>query len=107
MRLGTTSHAGGTEGTEGASWPLVRDADAEPPEAPALALDLDDLDPAHLAGGGDVGAAVRLLVQAHDVDDPNVLDLRRHEIGRGADDVGQRERLVPWQYPYVDAPVRQ
>src|ERR1017187_4913079 len=32
---------------------LVRDADAQPPETPALVLDLDDLDRAHLAGRGD------------------------------------------------------
>src|ERR1700733_15421496 len=48
---------------------LVADLDAQPPEALALALDLDDLDPADLAGGGHGGAAVRLLVQRHDVDD--------------------------------------
>src|SRR5262249_27450746 len=48
----------------------VGDADAQAAEALALALDLDDLDPADLAGGRDMGPAVRLLVQAHDVDDP-------------------------------------
>src|SRR5205823_5088162 len=77
----------------------LRDADAQAAEALALALDLDDLDPADLAGRGDVGAAVRLLVQAYDVDDPDLLDLRRHEVGRGPDDVGQGERLVPGQHP--------
>ena len=72
---------------------LVGDADAEAAEALALALDLDDFDPADRPGGGDVGAAIRLLVQAHDVDDPDLLDLRRDQVGGGADDVGQRERL--------------
>jgi hypothetical protein len=51
-----------------------------------------------------VGAAVRLLVQAHDVDHPDLLDLRRHQVGGGADDVGQGEGLVPGQHPHVDAP---
>src|SRR5580693_1325924 len=83
----------------------VTDADAQAPEALALALDLDHLDPADLTGRGDVGAAVRLLVQADDVDDPDLLDLRRDQVGGGADDVGQRERLVPGQHPGVDAPV--
>ena len=67
-------------------------ADAEAAEALALALHLDDLDPAALTGGGDVGPAVRLLVQAHDVDDPDLLDLGRHQVRRGADDVGQAQR---------------
>src|SRR5258708_32262146 len=85
----------------------VRDADAQAAEALALALDLDDLDPADLAGGCDVGSAVRLLVQAHDVDDPDLLDLPRHQVGRGADDVGQRERLVARQHPHLDPPIRE
>src|SRR6202035_4990089 len=78
--------------------------DAQAAEALAFALDLDDLDPAHLAGRRDVGAAVRLLVQAHDVDDAHVLDLRRHQVGGGPDDVGQGEGLVPGQHAHVDAP---
>src|SRR6185437_322232 len=84
---------------------LVGDADAEAAEALALALDLHDLDPAHRSSGSDVGTAVRLLVQAHDVDDPDLLDLGRYQVRRGADDVGERERLVTRQHAYVDAPV--
>src|SRR5262249_11958872 len=82
----------------------VGDADAQAAEALALVLDLDDLDPADLAGRGDVRATVGLLVQAHDVDDPDLLDLGRHEVGSGADDVGEGERLVPGQDPHVDSP---
>src|SRR5712692_4186358 len=54
---------------------LVGDPDAEAAEAPALVLDLDDLDPADLPGRRDVRAAVGLLVEADDVDDPDLLDL--------------------------------
>src|SRR5262244_1583179 len=82
----------------------VGDADAQAAEALALVLDLDDLDPADLAGRGDVRATVGLLVQAHDVDDPDLLDLGWDEVGRGADDVGDGERLVPGQDAHVDAP---
>src|SRR5215472_2486991 len=46
----------------------VTDANAQAAEALALALDLDHLDPADGCGRGHVGAAVGLLVQAHDVD---------------------------------------
>src|SRR5215472_14912040 len=83
----------------------VRDAYTQAPEALALVLDLDDLEPADLAGGGDVRAAVRLLVQADDVDDPHFLDLGRDQVGGRADDVRDRERLVPGQDAYVDATV--
>src|SRR5580704_7501556 len=84
----------------------VTDADAQAAEALALALDLDHLDAADRSGGGDVGAAVGLLVQADDVDHPDLLDLRRHQVGGGADDVGQGERLVAGQHAHVDAPPR-
>src|SRR5260370_24480101 len=77
----------------------VRDADPEPAEALALVLDLDDLDPADLARRGDVRAPVGLLVQAHDVDDPDLFDLGRDEVRGGADDVGNGERLIPRQDP--------
>src|SRR5262249_60768763 len=82
----------------------VGDADAQAAEALALVLDLDDLDPADLAGRGDVRATVGLLVQAHDVDDPDLLDLGRHEGGGGADDVGEGGPLGPGQDPHVDTP---
>jgi hypothetical protein len=58
----------GATGISGADGPpvrkpsLVADADTQAAEALALALDLDDLDPADLAGRGHVRAAVRLLV---------------------------------------------
>src|SRR5215469_3940046 len=84
----------------------VGDADAEAAETFALVLDLDDLDPADLAGGGHVGAAVGLLVQAHDVDDPDLFDVGRNQVCGGTDDVRNGERLVPWQDPYVDPPAR-
>jgi hypothetical protein len=102
-----TGPAGTGPAATGVSGPdegLVADADAQAAEAFALALDLDDLDPADLAGRGHVGAAVRLLVQAHDIDHAHVLDVGRHQVGGGPDDVGQRERLVPGQHPHVDAP---
>src|SRR5438477_4858825 len=82
----------------------VGDTDAQAAEALALVLDLDDFDPADLAGRGDVRAAVGLLVQAHDVDDPDLLDLGRDQVGGSADDVGDGEGLVPGQDPDVDAP---
>src|SRR5215467_6740264 len=80
------------------------DADAQAAEALALVLDLDDLDPADLAGRGDMRAPVGLLVQAHDVDDPYLLDLGRHKVGGGADHIGDGECLVPGQDPDVDTP---
>src|SRR5579859_2950698 len=83
----------------------VTDADAQAAEALALALDLGHLDAADRCGAGHVGAAVGLLVQADDVDDPDLLDLRRDQVGGGPDDVGQGEGLVPGQHPRVDAPV--
>src|SRR5580704_1236722 len=84
----------------------VTDADAQAAEALALALDLGHLDAADRCGAGDVGAAVGLLVQADDVDDPDLLDLRRDQVGGGPDDVGQGEGLVAGQHAHVDAPVR-
>src|SRR6185437_508440 len=83
---------------------LVGDPDPQPAEALALVLDLGHLDPADLAGRSDMGAAVRLLVQADDVHDADILGILGDEVGCGADYVGDRERLGPGQYPHVDPP---
>src|SRR5260370_1277915 len=100
------SSGGASSGGASSRGGSVTDAHAHAAETLALALDLDHLDAADLAGGGDVGAAVGLLVQADDVDDPDLLDLRRHQVGAGTDDVGQGERLVAGQHAHVDAPAR-
>src|SRR5262249_44298777 len=84
---------------------LVRDADPQPAKPLALVLDLHHLYPADLAGGGHVRAAVRLLVQPDDVDDADLLDLGRDQVGGGPDDVGEGECLLPRQHPDVDPPV--
>ena len=48
---------------------------------------------ADLPGGGNVGSSVGLLVEAVDVDDPDLLDLRRDQVLRGSHDVGVGHRL--------------
>src|SRR5258706_15896915 len=83
---------------------LLRDADPQPAEALALVLDLHDLDPAYLRGRRDVRAAVALLIEPDDVHDPDLLDLRRYEVRRRADDVRNRECVVAGQNAYVDPP---
>src|SRR6266478_1936684 len=83
---------------------LLRDADPQPAEALAFVLDLHDLDPAYLRSRRDVRTAVGLLVEADDVHDPDLLDLRRYQVRRRADDVGNRERVVAGQNAYVDPP---
>ena len=72
---------------------LVDQSDPDPAVGPALALHLDHLHLADLGGGGDVGAAVGLHVQPDDVDDPDLLLVRRDEVGLGTDDVRQGQRL--------------
>ena len=62
------------------SWGVVADLDAHPAEPLALVLDLDNGDPANLAGRGHVRAPVRLLVEADDIDDPHLLDLGRDQV---------------------------
>ncbi len=89
-------------GTSGTDQLLVGDADPQAAESLPLVLDLDDLDLADLAGRGDVRAAVRLLIEADYVDDPHVFHIRRNQVGSGADDVREVERLLPRQHPYVD-----
>src|SRR5579864_2351526 len=84
--------------------PLVRDLDAEAAEALPLVLDLGDLDPADLAGGRDMRAAVRLLVKADDVHDADIVGVGRDEIGGGADYVGNRQRVRAREHPDVDPP---
>src|SRR4029077_18767130 len=84
---------------------LVGDADPQSPEAPAFVLDLDDGDAADVLGARHVRPAIRLLIETDDVDDPYVLDLGRHQVGGGPDDVRQLEGLRPRKHPYVDAPV--
>ena len=64
------------------------------PKTLALVLDLGDAHASDVGGGGDVRPAVRLHVETLDVDDADDLDSRRQQIGRGADDVRNRERVV-------------
>src|SRR5581483_6595576 len=64
-----------------------------------------DVQAADLPGRGDVGAPVGLGVEAHDVDDAYFGEIRREQVGGGADDVGDRVRLLARQHLDVDPPV--
>src|SRR5690606_37728372 len=103
---GAVAVGGGVGGARAAEagW-SVFDLDADAAEAAALVLHLGDSDAADLLGGGDVGAAVGLGVEADDVDDADVLDFGRYEVRGRPDDVGDLERLVPREGLDVDAPV--
>src|SRR6476620_6292411 len=54
----------------------------------ALALGPGHADGAHLGGGQDVRATIGLLVEPHDVDDPQGVDGLRDEVGAGTDQRG-------------------
>src|SRR5687768_16848486 len=61
-----------------------RETDPHPSKAFTLVLDLHDPHLADLSGGGNVGSSVGLLVEAIDVDDPNLVDLGRDQVLRGS-----------------------
>src|SRR5436190_6747374 len=72
----------------------------------ALGFRLHDLDAADLVGRADVGAAVGLLVQAHDVDHPYLFDCLRDHVDLGADQVLVLDGRVPGEELDLDRPAR-
>src|SRR5215475_14845404 len=64
-----------------------------PPICLALALDLDDRDLSDLRRGRDMRSAIGLGVESDDVDDADLLLLRRDEVALGTNDVRQCQRL--------------
>src|SRR3546814_13572240 len=60
-----------------------------------LGLGLQDAHRTDLGGGADVGAAVGLLVAAHDVDGADLGDRLGDQVDLGPDQVGNAESLAP------------
>src|SRR5690606_16584839 len=63
----------------------------------ALGLGFDDLDPAYLEGGADVGAAIGLAIEADDVDHPDLCDPFGDEVDLGTDQIGILDGGIPGQ----------
>src|SRR3972149_8017793 len=60
----------------------------------ALALVVHDADRTHFPRVGDVGATVRLQIQPHDFDHPNLLDSLRQQVDLGSDQVWDGLALI-------------
>src|SRR3990172_3265845 len=63
----------------------------------ALALVVHDADRTHFPRVGDVGATVRLQIQPHDLDHPDLLDSLRQQVDLGSDQVWNLEGLLAGQ----------
>src|SRR5438270_5845577 len=83
----------------------IDDLEADALVALALRLGLGDPDAPHVGGRLDVGAAVGLLVEAHDVDDADLLHGLGDEVDLGADQVVVGQGLAPRQERDLDLPV--
>src|SRR4249919_1287501 len=69
----------------------VGQLDPDPLVDPTLGLVARDADAADLARVGDVGPTVRLEIEPHDLDRPDLLDAGRQEVDLGPDEVRDRE----------------
>src|SRR5215470_9099534 len=76
-----------------------------PPIGLALALDLDHGDLSDLRRGRDMRAAVGLGVEADDVDDADLLLVRRDQVALRTDDVRQCKRLGAREHFHRDLPI--
>src|SRR5205807_7387460 len=82
----------------------IYDLDADALVALALGLGLHHPHRAHLLGRAHVGAAVGLLVQAHDVHHPDLGDAVGDEVDLGAYEVGVGQGRVPGEEGDLDGP---
>src|SRR5207249_5922481 len=82
----------------------IDDLEADALVALSLGLGLDDPDAPDLAGRRHMGAAVGLLVEPDNVDDPDLTHRLGYEVDLGADQVVVGQRLVAGQVGDLDGP---